>query len=377
MAEEPGRKLRVLHLILVLGEANGQYNEHCLPLMDERDISICTFFPPQLTPPPQIALFAGDGTVRGFFRALRRALDDRRHDIVHAHAPHSALMLVMALLGWRRFRAVAASLVYTVQDSFYDYKPRNQLMMVLALPWFARVVFCSHSAYESVPRPWKRLVRGRWRVVQNGADLERVDRAVVGPRAQRGDDDRFRVVCVGRFEPVKDQACVVDAFAQGGGPDSRLTLIGRGSLETSVRARIEALGLSERVEMTGLIPRDEVFRRCADADVFVSASHGEGLPVAVIEAMATGCPVVLSDIPPHREVADGADFVPLVPVGNAAGFARELERIRGMSGADRRALGRRCREHVIERFSLPTMHANLDRVYAELVSDLVPAGSGT
>ena len=74
---------------------------------------------------------------------------------------------------------------------------------------------------------------------------------------------------------------------------------------------LEALKRNDRVTMTGLIPRDEVFLRCASADVLVSTSHGEGLPVAVIEAMAAGCPVILSDIPPHRELMDGEDFVPL------------------------------------------------------------------
>lgn len=374
MDDVGGRRLRVLHLILVLGESNGQYNEHCLPLMDERDISICCFFPPQLTPPPQIALFAGDGTIRGFFRALRRALDDREHDIVHAHAPHSALMLILGLLAWRRYGALRRSLVYTVQDSFHDYKLRNQLMMVLALPAFERVVFCSRSAYESVPRAWKRLVRRRWRVVQNGADLERVDRALAGNATR--DDDRFTVVSVGRLEPVKDPGCVVDGFHEGADGSSRLRLIGRGSLEGSVRAHVERLGLSDRVQLTGLIPRDEVFRACAGADLYVSSSHGEGLPVAVVEAMASGTPVVLSDIPPHREVADGAGFIPLVPVGDAHSLATEIARFHAMPSEERRAIGRRCREHVRDRFSIETMHANLRRVYAELVPALAASRSG-
>ena len=365
VVESEDRKLRVLHLILVLGEANGQYNEHCLPLMDQRDISICTFFTPQLSPPSQITLYAGDGTVRGFFRALRGALDGQTYDVVHAHAPHSAVMLVMALLASGRYRRLRSTLVYTVQDSFYDYKPRNQLMMVLALPAFARVVFCSRSAYESLPRPWKRLVHGRWRVVQNGADLERVQRAITeGPIVR--DADRFVVISVGRLERVKDPLGVVEAFAEGAGDDSTLFLVGQGSLRDEVEARIEGLEMANRVVMTGLIPRDEVFRRCAGADLYVSASHGEGLPVAVIEAMSSGCPVILSDIPPHQEVADGADFIPLVPVGDSASLAGVIKRFREMPAADRGTVGERCRDHVRARFSLDTMHANLSGVYGEL-----------
>lgn len=68
------RRLRILHLIIVLGPTNGQYNEHCLPLLDSRDLSICAYFEPQLQAPPEIEVFAGDNTLRGFFRALRAAL---------------------------------------------------------------------------------------------------------------------------------------------------------------------------------------------------------------------------------------------------------------------------------------------------------------
>src|SRR5688572_10637440 len=110
----------------MLGETNGQYNQHCLPLLGVRDLSICTYFEPRLTPPPEIALHAGDGTLRGFFRALRSALDARDYDVIHAHAPESGALLVFALVWWRRFRRLRPSLVYTVTDSFEDFKLRNQ-----------------------------------------------------------------------------------------------------------------------------------------------------------------------------------------------------------------------------------------------------------
>ena len=83
--------------------------------------------------------------------------------------------------------------------------------------------------------------------------------------------------------------------------------------------------------------------------------------MAVIEAMATGCPVVLSDIPPHREVADGVDFVPFVRTGDVgrASPARS-RRFRSMSPADGRAIGLKGRKtRARARFGLPTMHAAL------------------
>jgi glycosyltransferase involved in cell wall biosynthesis len=361
------RKMRVLHLIIVLGETNGQYNEHCLPLMKERDISIVTYFVPKLTPPPDITLFAGDGTFRGFFRALKHALDAEEYDVVHAHAPQTGTLLVLAALAWRRFSKLRPSLVYTVQDSFHNYKPRNRVMMVLSLATFTRVVFCSRSAYESLPRALKLLVRGRSRVVQNGADLDRVDRAVAARPAERNGQG-FTVLSVGRLERVKDPLAVLEAFSRSVGEDagSRAVFVGAGELAPTITARAQELGLQDRAVLTGLVPRDEVFVLCADADVFVSTSHGEGLPVAVLEAMAAGCPVILSEIPPHRELADGADFIPFVEPGDVEGFAAEIRRYREMSAEERREIGRKCRSHVAARFTLPIMRAATEAVYREV-----------
>jgi glycosyltransferase involved in cell wall biosynthesis len=367
-ADEPGRKLRVLHLILMLGETNGQYNEHCLPMIGKRDLAICTYFEPRLTPPPEIALFQGDGTLRGFFRALHRAMDAGPYDIIHAHAPATGLFLILAVLTRRHPSRLRRSLVYTVQDSFYDYALRDKALMVAPLATFERVVFCSRSAYESLPRALKRLVRDRWRVIQNGADLDRIDRAIASAPVT-SPDDPFTVVSVGRIEPVKDPLAVLDAYvrAMGTDVDSRLVFIGAGRLEEAVDARAQQLGLGDLVSLRGLVARDDVFVAYATADVFISTSRGEGLPVAVVEAMAAECPVILSDIPPHREVVDGADFVPLIRPENVEGFARELRRFRAMSPEERHEIGRRCHDHVAARFTLPIMHAGIETVYGETI----------
>jgi len=73
----PNRPLRILHLILALKPTNGQYNEHCLPMLDQREITICTYFQSEITPPAGITLFDGDNSLRGFYRASRAALKGR------------------------------------------------------------------------------------------------------------------------------------------------------------------------------------------------------------------------------------------------------------------------------------------------------------
>ena len=359
------RRLRVLHVIITLGETNSQYNEHCLPLIGSRELAICTYFKPQLEPPPEISVYPGDDTLPGFFRALGDALAASEYDVIHAHAPPTGALLMAALARWSR-RALWPTLVYTVHDSFYDYKPRNKLLMIPVFAGFRRVVFCGRAASQSYPTLWRWLAGSRSRVVPNGADLDRVER-VIASRSRYRDDGRFRVLSVGRLEKVKDPWTLLSAFRRIADERARLTYVGTGSLQTELADAIRTAGLDGRAELTGLIPRDDVFLRCLDSDLFVSSSVGEGLPVGVIEAMATGCPVVLSDIPPHREVAEGIDVVPFVRPGDADGFVREIIRFRDMPRDEREAVGSRCRELVRSRFSLQAMHAGYDATYRELL----------
>ena len=360
-------RIRVLHLILTVGETNSQYSEHCLPMIGKRDLSICTYFPLQLTPPSEITVFAGDGTLRGFVRVLRAALRAKVYDVVHVHAPQTGLLLVLHALLWGQLPRLRRSTVYTVHDSFYDYKLRNQILLVLLLPVYKRVMFCSQAAYDSLPGVWKRLVKNRWRVVQNGFDLERVDRVLaVHPIARP--EDRFDVISVGRLEQVKDPLTLLRAFAAAAELSNRLVFVGVGALELELNEAIGKLRIERAVQLTGLIPRDDVFVRCAASSLFVSTSLGEGLPVAVMEAMATGAPAVLSDIAPHRELVDGVDFIPLVAPGDIEGFASEIKRFREMSTEERAEIGRRCRDHVATRFSLANMHAGTEAVYREVAA---------
>jgi len=226
-----------------------------------------------------------------------------------------------------------------------------------------RVIFCGRASAESYPALHRRLVGARRSVVPNGVNLERIDREA-GPLGGPRDDAAFTVASVGRLIEIKDPVTVVEAFARGGGEGSRLVFVGRGDLGDAVADRARELGVADRVRLTGLVPRDEVFRSVRSADVFVSASLGEGLPVAVLEAMACACPVVLSDIAPHREIAEGTDVVPLVATRDVAGFARAIERFRAMPAAERREIGLRCRAIVEERFSLAAMHRACESAYA-------------
>ncbi|WP_158883504.1 glycosyltransferase [Amycolatopsis anabasis] len=136
-------------------------------------------------------------------------------------------------------------------------------------------------------------------------------------------------LCVARLEPQKRHDVLLEAWARLGGP-AVLLIAGDGSLRGALERRCADLGIEERVRFLG--NRNDVPALLAAADVTVLTSDWEGLPIAVLESLAAGCPVVATDVDGVRELlADGGGV--LVPPRDPDATA---EALRGLL-ADRRA----------------------------------------
>lgn len=367
---DPNGKLSILHIILAAKETSAPYNEHCLPWAGARNITVAAYFKGDVTPPASLRLFEGDGTLRGFFRTLNAALKARSHDIIHIHSPHLGLLFLLATFLNRK---VTRAAVVTVHDSYQNYKTRNKLLFLPVFAGFRRVVCCSKASYESFPAFFKLLAGDRLCYSQNGPDIERIDRIAARHTPAPSDTGTFTSTAIGRMAPIKNPFGLLEAFSSSADKDSRLIWIGEGPLRPALMEQAREMGLVEQINFTGAITREAVFDHLLNADMFVSASLGEGLPLSVMEAMACGLPVLLSDIPPHREIAEGMDFIPLVKPEDTAGFARELSRFQAMSAGERKAIGRKCRKLVQERFSMTAMHARYAEIYTQVSGTTFPA----
>lgn len=128
---------------------------------------------------------------------------------------------------------------------------------------------------------------------------------------------------VGRFTEVKNHAFLIDVFSRIRDrlPDAVLVLAGRGELERAVRNEVEARGLSDAVRFLGV--RDDVSRVLMAMDVFVFPSRKEGLPVALVEAQASGLSCVISSGVSEEAIVD-PDAVRLSLADGAARWADEV-----------------------------------------------------
>jgi glycosyltransferase involved in cell wall biosynthesis len=164
------------------------------------------------------------------------------------------------------------------------------------------------------------------------------------------------VLCVSTLHPHKNLTRLIRAF--GLKPrDFRLILAGlRGFHAESIERLIEELGVRDSVQITGWVPREELYSMYARARAFVYPSTFEGFGMPVLEALAAGIPVACSDIPPLREVAGDAAlfFDPLDEGAIAAAIERittdtELRQTLSLAGPDRARpfTWKRCAEQTL------------------------------
>jgi glycosyltransferase involved in cell wall biosynthesis len=350
-------------LVLSIGETNAAYNQFTLPLVDHQDITICTYFKSAFKPSDKITLFEGDNTITGFLRVLNAALAAKRYDVVHTHSSHVGLFFLIATL----FRSLKDTppAVLTLHSSFPNYKLKHKALLIPVFVASRKLICCSRASYDSVPGLYRWLARDKLCMIRNGVNLNRIDETLQRePRLSK--HNQFTVVSVGRLIDVKNPLLLLEAFRNSGDSNSRLIFVGEGDLRDGLSKQIREFDAQDRIKLTGVMPREEVYRYLVRSDVFVSTSTVEGMPMAVLEAMACRCPVVLSDIPAHREIAEGVDFIPLLEPNDVKGFAEQIQRFRRMSGDEIAEIGERCRQLVEQQFDLKSMLDAYTAKYTEI-----------
>ena len=144
-----------------------------------------------------------------------------------------------------------------------------------------------------------------------------------------------------------------------------MVLIGSEDANGEIRKLAQELEVIDQVEFTGLISRDDVFKRLNDAAIYVSPSKIEGMPVGVLEAMAAGLIPVLSDIEPHKEIASHCRHTYALPCD----IDKWIKVIRGFEDLSEEQYQLMCNEMVEDvrnNYSLETMHKKYNEIYCQL-----------
>jgi len=256
-------------------------------------------------------------------------------DVVHAHSHLYFMTNVTALC-----RRLGGPPLAITNHGLYSQSAPERLFR-----WYLRTlgrwtftqadaVFC----YTETDRDRVRElgVRSRIEVVPNGIDTERF--TPEGPESELIDAAGPAVLFVGRLVEGKRPGDAVRAIGRlrETRPGAELFLCGKGPLREELETLAAKVGVSDAVHFLGHLPYDEMPRVYRAGDVLVLPSRAEGMPRTVIEAMASGLPVVASDLEQVAPVVERAGVA--VPVGDVAGFAAGLDGVLGDEYGDPRAV---------------------------------------
>jgi glycosyltransferase involved in cell wall biosynthesis len=170
------------------------------------------------------------------------------------------------------------------------------------------------------------------------------------------------LVTVARLAPQKALGVMLEAVGKLR-PPAHLVVVGDGPLREELIRAADDMGVAPRVSFLGW--RDDVAEFVAAADVFCLSSIWEGVPIAAMEAILLGVPIVSTDVGGMRELVPDEDTGRLVPTGDADALAREIETLL-RSERTRKEIAGAARTHLDREFSTERMLARLASIYREL-----------
>ena len=300
----------------------------------------------------------------GWAPRLRSLLASGRFDVVHAHSPLVAGVARLAARTVPRRRRPA--LVTTEHNGWSTFALPTRVLNALTVPLDDATIAVSAETRASI---WWPRTRRRTDVVVHGVDLA----AIRAARPERGGvrrelglgADEVAVLTVANYRVQKawpDLLAAARTVLDGGLP-VRFVAVGQGPLEADVLALHERLGLGDGMLLLGR--RDDVPRLLAAADVFSLASTYEGYPLAVMEALGAGLPVVATAVGGVVDaVDDGAGL--LVPPGRPDLLAGALLRVAG--DPDLRARLAAGAEAAGHRYDIASATAEVERIYRRLAA---------
>jgi glycosyltransferase involved in cell wall biosynthesis len=282
-------------------------------------------------------------------------------DVVHAHGYKADLYVYFAL------RALGIPFVSTCHNWIDNDRKANfyGVMDRFILRRYARIVVVSEDVRQRLLKAG--VGAGKIRIIRNGIDLRPFDHASAFVKDELGWSAYPLVGLVGRLSIEKgiDIFLLAAARVLAQLPDAKFVVAGDGPDRAKLDALIDKLGIRGSVHMLGR--RDDMPSVYASLDVMVSASRQEGLPIAILEGMASRLPLIataVGEVP--AVILDGRTGV-LVPTEAPELLAEAIiELLR--NPAKRERLGSAARKLVEDKFSAERMTADYFRVYEEAIA---------
>ncbi len=316
------------------------------------------------------------------YRALKKIIDNNSYDIIHCHTP---VVSVLTRLAARKARKKGTVVIYTAHGfHFYHGAPRlSGTLFRVAEKWLCRYTdvlitineedLGAAKSYGFAPQ------RGIYKVPGVGVDNSRFlpqtpENKQSGRNITGTSPDAFVLIFAGEYSRDKNQLMLLEAvkLLKESVPQVLLLLPGRGPMWSELELAAVSLGVTDNVWLMGY--RTDMDLLLSAADVAVSSSVREGLGINLVEALATGLPVVATRIRGHADVITDGENGFLVDACDARAMADRLLSLY-RSAQLRDAMSRKALD-MVKPFLLENAKAETCRIYEQVIKSLAQPGDG-
>lgn len=303
------------------------------------------------------------------YQKLKKIIDSHDYKLIHCHTPMGGVITRLAAI---RAREKGTKVLYTAHG-FHFFKGAPLINWLLYYPvekWFSKYTDCIITINEedygyATSRGFQsgevRLINGVGIDLQRFSSIKAGDKEALRTKYGYKQDD-FILICVGELSYRKHQDYlfnIVDLIKRKS-PRLKLLIAGNGYLMKNYMETVRKMNLDTYISFLGY--RKDIPELMALSDVAVSSSRQEGLPVNVMEAMATGLPLVVSDCRGNRDLVRHGENGFIFSLNEPEKFAAGIEQL-----ANSKELREKFGENslkLVERYSLPIIIKDMEKIYA-------------
>lgn len=310
------------------------------------------------------------------FRSMLRYCRKEMPDIINAHLafPSGFIALPAKIAGIPIVCTSHGDDIQVVPEVGYGQRRKKTISLLL------RYVLACSSAHTVVSQSMVQdAIRSgsrpdRVRVIHNGVDLLEICTSCTNAKADRElnlRDEDLIILFLGRLHSKKCPMDLIRAFVDVAPkmPNARLVFAGRGEEEKALKAFAEKHQMNGRIEFLGFVSNEMKWWILKRSDIFVLPSIVEGLAITLIEAMACGKAVVVSDIGPSREIVSNGNNGVIVPLHNTAELSQAIVDL--LMNRDKRAnLGSNARREIGERFDMRITSREYEKLYLDILGGI-------
>ncbi|MBT5407064.1 MAG: glycosyltransferase family 4 protein [Gammaproteobacteria bacterium] len=350
--------MKLLRLVLNISETSGAYYLFALPMLNKVDQTLVCYFKPNFSFNTKLRVIHGNNLMRSYLKIIFNKLIKGSYNIIHAHSPHVGILLLIVYLIIPKQKRIPK--VFSVHYSFGHLSFRNKLLLIPIFILFDKIIFCGRASLNSFPSVYKYLIKNKCEVIYNGVNTKGIS---INRNNANVIKETFDIIVVSRLEKFKNVDKIIDAITTINDKNITLRIAGDGSYRHCLETKIIESPFKSNIIILGEIARHEVISNLVSSDLYISMSSSEGFPVSVLESLVCECPVVLSNIEPHLDLADGKDFINIVDIDNLDELIEIILKFKNMDQTKLYQIRNKCNEFVKNKYSGSTMQKKYINIY--------------